>query len=676
MPLLFVLRLIATLVAPALASFPNIDAAPAVATESSRLGDVALIAAIEDYTYESMPDVPGARANAEAWAAYLRARGVGTVKLLLDADVTETNLVEQARALAGLRAPEGRVWLVFVGHGAPGVGGGALVTVDAQATATSLRDRGVAPADLAHALGVRDGVELFAVVDACFSGRSPGGVALAADGALPVRPVNFDRPGRSSWLVAAAFDQFAGPLPGLDRPAFSWLALGALRGWADRDGDHRVTGGEVVEYTRRALVEAVSVRRQEPQLFGDPAAVWSLGAESAPTLAAVASVVPVPPRVTGVLARWDFEQGNLDGWASARGQWTEMDGTIAQNSGDRPARALAGDDAWADYAVDFDFQKIDGPDAVMVVFRAVDGRGGLQWTLGGWGNTAAKLQVLGDLGGAGVQDIESTRAALSLEAGRTYHVRLEVRGARVVGYVGGAKLLDVTDPVLAAHPTGRVGLGTWQTRAWFDNVTVTALPPSTAAAGQPGLPQGSQRLYGSDFTQPGLSGFAPTGGQWYWMDGRLAQQAHAKPARAMVGDTSWRDYAVEFDVHRIDGRDAILVAFRAKPGRGGLQWVLGGWGNKTAKLEVLRPDLAGAGARGLEDTARPMTLVDGRTYHVRLEVRGAHVMGWVDGVLYLDITDPELGVHDGGGLGLGTWETRAWFDNVTVTALGAQEPAR
>ena len=47
-------------------------------------------------------------------------------------------------------------------------------------------------------------------------------------------------------LTAATADQVAGPLPGAARPAFSYLVLGGLRGWADSDHNGRVTAGETV----------------------------------------------------------------------------------------------------------------------------------------------------------------------------------------------------------------------------------------------------------------------------------------------------------------------------------------------------------------------------------------------------------------------------------------------
>ncbi len=258
--------------------------------------DVALILAIEDYT--ALPDVTGAAANARAWAAYLKARGVGTVKLMVNGDVTReqvlggngiTGAAEQVRARL---KDGGTVWLVYVGHGAPGDGSGALVGWDAQRTAASVTSRSIGQDELLRALGRDDGVPIVAVVDACFSGRT--GAGELAPGVQPVRPVESTRTVRdeTTLLVAARSDQYAGSMPGLGRPAFSWLALGALRGWADGDDDGAVTGAELVDWSANQLLEAVNDRAQTPEVFGDRARVLGRGRERAPELVVVA-VAPV-----------------------------------------------------------------------------------------------------------------------------------------------------------------------------------------------------------------------------------------------------------------------------------------------------------------------------------------------------------------------------------------------
>ena len=82
------------------AELPSIDKPPA-GTVADLSADVALILAIEDYA--ALPDVAGAVANARAWSEYLRARGVGIVKVMLNGDVTRESLLGTS-GITGLRA--------------------------------------------------------------------------------------------------------------------------------------------------------------------------------------------------------------------------------------------------------------------------------------------------------------------------------------------------------------------------------------------------------------------------------------------------------------------------------------------------------------------------------------------------------------------------------------------
>lgn len=266
--------------------WPDLSRPPAgLAQDGSR--DVALIVAVENYLHPSVGAVPGARANALEWQAYLKSRGVGTVKLLTDDEATKENIEEQAVALAEARKSKGRVWFVFIGHGAPGSGGGTLVGVDAMATSKSLEQRGITPEHIEQLFGAHEGVEFTAIIDACFSGRSGTGAQLAQDGSMPLRGVEPPAEAGATLLLAAGSQQYAGPLPGLDRPAFSWLMLGALRGWGDTNRDGKVTALEARDWTVLQLLELVNVRVQTPEVYGQLDRTLALGKERAPDLSAL-----------------------------------------------------------------------------------------------------------------------------------------------------------------------------------------------------------------------------------------------------------------------------------------------------------------------------------------------------------------------------------------------------
>jgi hypothetical protein len=245
--------------------------APAVASAEH---DAAVIAAIERYAF--VAPVPGALDNADGWYDYFtKTLGVPfeRVALLKDADATKEEVAAAVDKAAAQAGAGGTLWFVFIGHGAASPEG-------------------------------KGGIRM--ILDACFSGKDASGLPLAP-GLQPLvlaTPRGAADP-RLTILTAAKADQFAGPLPGAGRPAFSYLALGALRGWAGGGG--KVTGGEVVEYANKVLGTMVRGRQQAATVWGDAKAPLAPSAgEAGPDLAvlqkSLGGAVPGAPR---------FEAGSL-----------------------------------------------------------------------------------------------------------------------------------------------------------------------------------------------------------------------------------------------------------------------------------------------------------------------------------------------------------------------------
>lgn len=253
--------------------------------------DAGVVVGIDAYSY--VPPVTGAEPNAKAWYDYLthtRGAAPGNITLLLGVDATRDDMLDAAQAAAAKIGPSGTLWFIFVGHGAPSADGkdGLLVGVDAQQKAESLQKRSLRRQDLLAALAKSRAGSISVILDACFSGRGPDGASIAP-GLQPL--VTIAAPGaadpRIVVLTAARGDQFAGSLPGTSRPAFSYLALGALRGWAGTDG--RVTAGAVWRYATSALDATLRGRNQTPDLLGKESAIIGASAgEKGPDLASLA----------------------------------------------------------------------------------------------------------------------------------------------------------------------------------------------------------------------------------------------------------------------------------------------------------------------------------------------------------------------------------------------------
>lgn len=232
--------------------------------------DAALIIAIEDYAF--VEDVPGARANGEDWYHWLvEGRGVPahSIRLLRNNEGTNHQILRDAARVAEAVGEAATLWVVFIGHGAPSADGedGLLIGVDAQQTAIGLQSRGIPRSALLDALNQGRQARTVVVLDACFSGKTVSGDILVP-GLQPLVPTFAARSTSATILSATRSDQFAGSVPGLGRPAFSYLLLGALQGWGDSNGDGLVTAVEAMAYTEGVLFALLTDRRQTPELTG------------------------------------------------------------------------------------------------------------------------------------------------------------------------------------------------------------------------------------------------------------------------------------------------------------------------------------------------------------------------------------------------------------------------
>ena len=243
--------------------------------EQSNAQDHAIVVSVEDYAY--VPDIRGANLNASDWQNYfskLYGIPVSNITWLQDGEATKEKVQAAVLSTVNKSTEEGKVWFVFIGHGAPAKDGkdGMLVLADVQQDPQSLYDRSLSQEWVVKSLEKGKQAQTLLIVDACFSGQLEGNKALA-EGLQPLIATTDLYEGNTTVLSAGRHNEFAGPLPGAlpyaDRPAFSYLTLGGMLGWADSDNDGTVSVKETIDYSQEALGVTLVGRTQEPQLFGE-----------------------------------------------------------------------------------------------------------------------------------------------------------------------------------------------------------------------------------------------------------------------------------------------------------------------------------------------------------------------------------------------------------------------
>jgi len=274
--------------------------------------DSAVIVAIEDYTH--LDDRASARTMAAAWYRYFRdIRGVRPrrVFLLRDAEATPKSIARAIETARYRSHHRGTLWFVFIGHISSAKAGafGELWLREGDGTSASIQrhsfpitrvlDR-AAYGTHPRAVAVLDGClesnglansplsgtmtaatppfrHIGAVDEAQFMRRSkvtqgvPWGSLSDLDRVLidsaRSRRAPSDVSIYSSGIGSGCIEQ----LPGTVFPALSYLMVGGLRGWADRDADGVVTSGELlaqVTMLLRAGTHDRSMPRPRPSLYG------------------------------------------------------------------------------------------------------------------------------------------------------------------------------------------------------------------------------------------------------------------------------------------------------------------------------------------------------------------------------------------------------------------------
>ncbi len=277
--------------------------------------DAALIIGID--AYDHIAPVPGAVSNAEDWEKYfLTVRGLSSskIQILKNEKGVKSKILKKLEQVAMDVGPNALLWIVFIGHGIPTNDGNDLLLLgaNAQQDPDIINATGISKNAMLELANTGFHRKIVMVIDTCFSGRIGSEKSDSLFGkhqAIRIVRDNAYSGRNATLLTAGRKDQWAGPLQqGQSRPAFSYLLLGALLGWADNDliGNHdqKVTVREAVAYAGRAIRDTTN-RDQEPQFFPseDSEMVLAIRAKShGPNLKGFKPVPqPTPPNPFGVI---------------------------------------------------------------------------------------------------------------------------------------------------------------------------------------------------------------------------------------------------------------------------------------------------------------------------------------------------------------------------------------
>jgi len=253
--------------------------------------DSAVIIGVERYPFLQL-DVPYATRDAEAFETLsIYTLGIPPSRVQFLEGPTLAQMVNALQQAGEETTSKGTVYVYFAGHGASSSDGDRMLLGADVPYDVALFDSAGLTLDRIQKLAGRSSASVVVLADACYAGVGRTGDAIV-EGARHVVPAYaLEARSKSVIWTAAGPAEVAGPLDAVEHGAFSYFAIGALRGWADGEvsgePDGEVTTEEASLFISRALKE-VGIRSQHPSLVGDTQ-VLSKGSklEAAPDLLAL-----------------------------------------------------------------------------------------------------------------------------------------------------------------------------------------------------------------------------------------------------------------------------------------------------------------------------------------------------------------------------------------------------
>jgi hypothetical protein len=228
-------------------------------------------------SYKKLPKADFANEDARLFYDYaVRALGVkpANIKLLVDDKADTVDILGSLQSWLPLKATEGGkdIYFYFSGHGFPSEDGKELFLMPYSADRNFISRTAISQTDIAMFLEAAKPKSVTLFIDACFSGQTRSGEAIASD----TRPISLRAnqqtfPKQFNVFSSSAMDEISSSSVDLGHGLFSFYLMKGLEGPADVNNDGEIKLSELHEYLRAAVAKHAATlnRKQNPQFAGN-----------------------------------------------------------------------------------------------------------------------------------------------------------------------------------------------------------------------------------------------------------------------------------------------------------------------------------------------------------------------------------------------------------------------
>ena len=351
------------------------------------------------------------------------------------------------------------------------------------------------------------------------------------------------------------------------------------------------------------------------------------------------------------------------------------------NGAGKYARALTGSPDWQDYQLDVDITLNNGVDR-LVILRYQSQENYYQINLRGlWqnGSTSPAIYLDKTVSNQGTNLAQELfPAKIYFNQSQEYHLTAVVNGNRIRIYIDGEKIIDYIDAEPITY--GKVGFAVSSGDSGEGNMDIDNL--QVREISDPlDLPSVSEPQLLENFDNGNADGWEEAD-YWHVANGQygvsiIGQQAVS--TETSIGDYSWQDYQLDFDIILTDGVDRYVMFRRADNENLYHLNFMGQW-SWAPKLRLSRGSTQMGDEILKEVAVAPYTFNNNEIYHATIKVQGENIKVYlyngenpVGADPIIDVTDTGTRLTRG-NIGLGIWTGDAenavvYWDNIEITPL-------
>ncbi|MCR5167436.1 MAG: carbohydrate binding domain-containing protein [Oscillospiraceae bacterium] len=181
---------------------------------------------------------------------------------------------------------------------------------------------------------------------------------------------------------------------------------------------------------------------------------------------------------------------------------------------------------------------------------------------------------------------------------------------------------------------GKIGVGTWNTKAFFDNIKIVDNDTGEVIAED-------------DFSSDSIADWQKASdGNWAIKDGALEQSAgitntdlySATGSAVYFGEEDRTNYTYTLEAAKISGMEGFLIPFSVGDKENNWFWNIGGWNNTVSCLQKVKDGIKSDQVSGTVTNCR---IRDGKTYALKIVVTESNVKCYMDDRLMIDYDIPE-----------------------------------